>query len=601
MASIPGYAGKLLEVDLSAGTTNAVDLDPKLARDYIGGRAMGVKLLWDAYGENWANIDPLGPDAILCLMAGPMSCFMPSKAMAIFKSPLSGGAMGSAVSGDWAATIRFAGYDGVVIKGKASGPVYLYVDNDTVEIRDASAWWGKDVRETFDAIRAEYPFADPLFIGPAGENKVEISSIMANWYRACGRGGSGAVMGSKNLKAVVTIGNGPAPELADPEGVYQVMDWARVETPFLSANMHEYGTTGGVYSTGNRSASEPVRNWQEEWHDEKQIQAQFFAAEQWVRRYWADYGCTVACSKGGRIKAGPYTGTPIELPDYEGGAYSGPNFGVFDINEISYLADRFDKWGLDVISGGNVVGWAAELYQRGILTAADLGGVELEWGNADAFDKVIEMVAKREGIGDTLAKGTLAASKIIGQGSEQYAVQVRGIELGAHGVRSGLDYTRGLVSYALSTQGGDHTSIAFPGTEMWYLEDTLVTCGFATGAIDKVGLLNAITGFGITEDELNTVMVPRWVALQRLGVYLAGWSHDDAHNPPRFYEPLPSGPPPAEGEEPVAGKAIDPAAEAADIQTAYAAFGYDERGIPTTETLTRLGLSDLESAYAKLR
>lgn len=593
MADIPGYAGKLLYADLSAGTTEAVDLDPKIARDYIGGRALGVKLLWDAYGENWADIDPLGPEAMLCLLAGPLSCFTASKTIAVFKSPLSGGAMGSAVSGDYSSTIRFAGYDGIVVTGKASGPVYLYVEDDMVEIRDASALWGKDVRETFDTIREENPLASVLFIGPAGENVVEISSIMANWYRACGRGGSGAVMGSKNLKAVVVKGNGPAPEVQDPDFVYEMMEWHRQEIPFLSANMHEYGTTGGIYRTGNQASAEPVRNWQEEWHDEVQVRAEFFAAEQWIRRYWSDYGCTLSCSKAGRVKSGPYAGTPIELPDYEGGAYVGPNFGIYDINSISYLADRFDKWGLDVISGGNVVAWAAELYQRGILSSSDLGGVELEWGNADAFDKVIEMVAKREGIGDTLAKGVMAAAEIIGQDTDQYAVHVRGIEVGAHGVRSGLDYTRGLVSYALSTQGGDHTSICFPGTEMWLLEDTLVTCGFHSGSVDKLNFLNAVTGFGITEEELNTVMVPRWVALQRAGLFLSGWNHDDAKNPPRFFEPLPSGP-----EE---GKAIVPEEEEAAIQEAYMAFGYDERGVPTTETLSRLGLDDLDSVFARFR
>jgi aldehyde:ferredoxin oxidoreductase len=593
MAGFPGYKGQLLDVDLTAGTSQAVPLDPKMARDYVGGRALGVKLLWDAYGANWANVDPLGPEAILLLMAGPLNCFVSGKTMAVFKSPLSGGAMGSAVSEDAAATMRFAGYDGIMLRGKANSPVYIYINDDTVEIRDAGDLWGKDVRETFDILREEDRLADVLYIGPGGENQVKFASVMSNWYRAAGRGGSGAVMGSKNVKAVVVNGTGPAPELADPENVYAAMDYLRVETPFLSANMHEYGTTGGIFRTGNVASAEPVRNWQEEWHEQTQIQAEFFAAEQWVRRYWADYGCTVACSKAGRIKSGPYSGTPIELPDYEGGAYCGPNFGVYDINEISYLADRFDKWGIDVISGGNVVAWAAELYQRGILSQSDLGGVALEWGNADAFDKVIEMVAKREGIGDTLAEGVLAASKIIGQDSDQYAVHVRGIELGAHGVRSGLDYTKGLVSYALSTQGGDHTSIAFPGTEMWLLEDTLVVCGFSNGPMDKVGFLNAVTGFGITEEELNTVMIPRWVALQRLGVYLSGWSHADAHNPPRFYEPLPTGP-----QE---GLAVDPEAEAQAVQEAYVAFGYDENGIPTTETLNRLGLSDLDSVFGQFR
>lgn len=592
MSNIPGYAGKLLYVDLSAGTTEAVDLDPKMARDYIGGRALGVKLLWDAYGENWVDVDPLSPEAVLCLLAGPLSCFSGSKSMAVFKSPLSGGAMGSGVSGDYSATIRFAGYDGIVVTGAADSPVYLYVEDDTIEIRDAEYLWGMDVRETFDTIREENPLASVLFIGPGGENQVKFASIMANWYRACGRGGSGAVMGSKNLKAIVVNGNGPAPELAEPEAIYDIMNTAREQQPTLSANMHEYGTTGGIYSTGHDSSSEPVRNWQEEWHDEVQIRAEFFASEQWVRRYWADYGCAVACSKAGRIKDGKYAGTCIELPDYEGGAYVGPNFGIYNINDISYLADRFDKWGLDVISGGNVLGWAAELYERGIFDADDLNGIELEWGNAEAFDKAIELIAKREGIGDTLAEGVLAAANKVGQDTIQYAVQVRGIELGAHGVRSGMDYTRGLVSYALSTQGGDHTSIAFPGSEMWLLQDTLVVCGFWSG-VDTLAMLNAATGFDITEEELNGVMVPRWVALQRLGVFLAGWTHEDNTNPPRFFEPLPSGP--AEGQ------AIEEEAEQAAVQEAYAAFGYDERGVPTTETLERLGLSDLEPVYARFR
>jgi aldehyde:ferredoxin oxidoreductase len=593
MADILGYAGKLLYVDLSAGTTEAVDLDPMIARDYIGGRALGVKLLWDAYGEDWADIDPLAPEAALCMLAGPMSCFTASKTMAVFKSPLSGGAMGSAVSGDSAATLRFAGYDGIVVTGKADSPVYVHIEDDVVEIRDASDWWGLDVRETFDTIREENPLASTLFIGPGGENLVKFASIMANWYRACGRGGSGAVMGSKNLKAIVINGSGPAPNVDNAQAVYDMMDWARKNLPHLSANMHEYGTTGGIYSTGHDRSAEPVRNWQEEWHDEAQVRAENFAAEQWVRRYWADYGCTLSCSKAGRIKTGPYKGTCIELPDYEGGAYAGPNFGIYDINEISYLADRFDKWGVDVISGGNVLAWAAELYQREIISADDLDGIELEWGNAEAFDKMLEKVVKREGFGDTLAEGVMKAAKIVGQDTDQYAVHVRGIELGAHGVRSGLDYTRGLVSYALSTQGGDHTSITFPGTEMWLLEDTLITCGFFSGPIDKLGFLNAITGFDITEDELNGVMVPRWIALQRAGVFLSGWTHDDATNPPRFFEPLPSGP-----EE---GKAIDLEVEQEAVQQAYVVFGYDDRGVPTTETLERLGLVDLDPVFDRFR
>jgi aldehyde:ferredoxin oxidoreductase len=205
-----------------------------------------------------------------------------------------------------------------------------------------------------------------------------------------------------------------------------------------------------------------------------------------------------------------------------------------------------------------------------------------------------DQVARREGIGDTLAEGILRAAKIIGKDSERYAVHVKGIEVGAHGVRSGKDYTRDPISYALSTQGGDHTSIASKSGELWYLEDTLVLCGFWNSNTEvSLALLNASTGFDITEEELNTTLVPRWVALQRTLLILAGWGHEDDANPPRFYEPLPSGPD--------KGKKVDKETEQKDLQEAFRARGWDERGIPTSETLEELGLAYLDAVLDPYR
>jgi len=437
------------------------------------------------------------------------------------------------------------------------------------------------------------PATQFLYIGPAGEKLVKFAVIMSNWYKACGRGGSGAVMGSKNLKAIAVKGNRPLPKIADPDTVAVLMNKLHKEVPINRAGMHEYGTTRILYATGMERSAEPVRNWQEEWHDRDETKVQYFADE-WQRRYWSDYACTLACCKIGRIKQGPHAGEIYELPDYEGAAYVGPNFDIYNKQDIPYLADLFDIWGMDVISGPNVIGWAAELYQRGILTKADLGGIDLAWGNAEAFAQMTEKVARREGIGDTLAEGLLGAAKIIGKDSERYAVHVKGIEVGAHGVRSGKDYTADPISYALSTQGGDHTSIATKTGESWYLEDTLVLCGFWNpGTEVSLKLLNASTGFDVTEEELNTTLVPRWLALQRTLLILAGWSDENDTNPPRFYEPLPSGP--------HKGMKVDKATEQKNVQEAYRARGWDKRGIPTSEALEKLGLPYLDAVLDPYR
>ena len=432
MASqIPGYAGQLLDIDLTARTVATVDLDPTLARDYIGGRAMGGKILMDAYGTGWADVDPLGPDALLLYLAGPFVDFVGCKTNVVFKSPQTQGIVGAQGSGDFIHELRFSGYDGVIIRGKASSPVYLTIFDDQVEIKDASEMWGKEIREVHQMIVDEHGNqTSQYYIGPAGENLVRFAAVITEWYRAAGRGGGGAVMGSKNLKAVVCRGTGAAPEVADQKKLFELMKWARENPQLIRARMHEYGTASGILRTGMNASSEPVRNWQSEWHDHVEVSGQAFAAEHWVRRYWADYGCTVACSKLGRVKYGDRAGLICELPDYEAGALLGTNFGIFDINEMAYTCARPDELGLDLIAAGNVCSWACEAQERGILTAEDLGGVELKWGEAEGFVKLLDDIAYRRGeIPTLLGEGLLYATRAIGQGSESFAVMVKGMEL----------------------------------------------------------------------------------------------------------------------------------------------------------------------------
>jgi aldehyde:ferredoxin oxidoreductase len=595
MADLAGYAGKLLDVNLTAQTSRTVPLDPALARDFIGGRALGVKMLMDEFGSRWDELDPLAPEAPFIITVGPLNGYCAGKTNSTIKSPLSGSAMAQQISGDMNAAIRFAGYDGIIIRGKADAPVYLYIHDDRVEFRDARSLWGMTTRETHRLLLADTdPMTQFFYIGPAGEKKVKYAVVMANWYKALARGGSGAVWGSKNLKALALKGTHPAPAVDDMKAMSRLLSHIHKVSPSRGANMHEYGTAAEIYSTGFDASSEPVRNWQEEWHDEKAIQGEFFAAEQWQRRYWADYACTLACCKIGRIKQGKHTGEITELPDYEGGAFVGPNFSIYNIQDIPHLCDVFDMWGIDVISGGSVLGWAAELYQRGILTKADFGGVELNWGDAEAFEQVIDMVAKREGIGNTLAEGCLKASKIIGQDTHLYAVQTKGIELGAHGVRSGMDYTRDFLSYALSTQGGDHTSIAQLDTERDILADSLVMCSFWRASPDEqLQLLKASTGFDISQEEMQKVYLHRWTTLQRITQLLAGWTYEDDTNPPRFFEPLPTGP--------YKGLKVDKVEEQQRVQEAYRVRGYDKRGIPTSESLEKLGLQDVDEILNPLR
>jgi aldehyde:ferredoxin oxidoreductase len=594
---IAGYKGQLLEIDLTAKSVKTVDLDPKLARDYLGGRAMGSKLLMDAYGPNWGKVDPFSPEALLMVMAGPYVGFIGCKTNFVCKSPLSNGVAAGQGSGDFSHELRFSGYDGIVFKGKASAPVYVTIFDDKVEFHDASKMWGKEIKETHQMIVDEHgDRTSQFYIGPAGENLVRYAAALTEWYRAAARGGHGAVMGSKNLKAIVCRGTGPAPEVADQKKLLDLMAWCRKNQPLLRRSSIEYGTTSGIYRTGLTS-TEPIRNWQTEWHDNPAVSGEMFAANQWVRRYWADYGCLVSCSKLGRIKYGKRAGYVTELPDYEAGALEGTNFGIFDIDEIAVCAGRPDELGFDLISLGNVCGFACEAQEKGILTAADLGGVQLKWGEADGFLKLMDLIAYRKGeIPTLLGEGLERATKKIGKGSEAFAMVTKGIEWGAHGVRGVRPggFGGGPLAYAVSSQGGDHTSNASPVGESAIFGDTVSMCGFQGLSRDQqIEWLQTITGFGVTGDEIDKVMIPRWTTMTRISLLLGDRTYKDDVNPPRTYTPLPEGP--------MKGSKVDKALEEQQKQAYYTAMGWDKQGVPTTATLQTHGFGTFDSALAPLR
>jgi len=619
-----GYAGKFLEVDLSQADFRDIVLDNELLKDYVGGRGLAAKILCDRLIHKWEEVDPLGPDNILLFLPGPLTGFFPGGRVCVSgKSPQSNGVVGSTVGGEFGVELRCAGYDGVIVTGQAEKPVYLFIKDSDVEIRDASNIWGKDAKETNTLLNKECrrllserysrygEWKEPakLYIGPAGENKVRTAVVVAKWTHAAGYGGYGAVMGSKKLKAIAVKGTGPLPEVADLEKIKRMIN-AVNRNAYDNVLWRRWGTGGGGYYFAAKTSSEPVRNWQGEWHNKKSYGVDQFENRMWVKQSWSDFGCPTNCLKISLVKSGKFKGAITDNPDYELQAYLGPNLGLFTPEENVFMSSLIDDLGLCGIQTGNLLGFAAELFQRGILSKDDLDGIELKWGDAEAFANLAKKIALREGIGDLLAEGTYRAAVKIGKmkGKEvlQYAIQSKGIGIGAHGIRSGRDFATD-IGYACSVQCGDHTSMTdLPiygyGSEVWKVfNDSAVLCMFNTFGLAEnftFRFYNAVTGLDLTRKNwargggLKTLQIQR--ALLLLGGPDLKWNPKvDDDNPSRFYEPLPSGP--------CKGKAADKASVRKSIRKYYRQAGWDESGIPKSETLKKLKLEYVDKALMKLR
>ncbi len=617
-----GYAGKHLEIDLTTQQTKEAEFAPQLLRQYLGGRGLATKILWDRLGTGWETIDPLSPENILLLLTGPLTGYFPGGRICISgKSPQSNGVIGSTVAGEFGIELKCSGYDGLIISGRAPKPTYIFVTDAEVHLKDATHIWGEDGKQTLriltregrDYLKTHSPrhgeWKEPstLYIGPAGENQARIAAVMAKWSHAAGYGGYGAVMGSKNLKAVVAKGTGPLPEAEDIEKVKTLIDEV-CEECYDHHFFRLWGTGAMGYEVGAKTSSEPIRNWQEEWHDQRSFGVDKFENRVWIKRYWGDFGCPTTCLKLAMPKTGSYKGHIGDNPDYELQAYLGTNLGIFTPEDVVYLSSLIDDLGLCGIQTGNVLGFASELYQRGILTKKHLEGAELGWGDTQAFATLVQKIAHREGIGDLLAEGTYRAALKIQEMTRRnvmpYAIQEKGVAIGAHGIRSGEDYPTE-IAYACSVQAGDHTSTAHIPTKNkdgeldMILNDSGVYCYF--NMFDqrrslKWDFLQAVTGWKITPEEWYTTNALRILQLQRTLLLLGGPDHqwdpkvyDD--NPPRFYQPLPTGP--------HAGKKVDRNKFQKMKNRYYQTVGWDQDGIPTSETLKRLGLEQVDSILDK--
>ena len=450
-----GYSGKVLRVNLTEQNSTVEDLPEEIAKDFIGGAGFGIKYLFD---EVKGGTDALGPDNKLIFASGPFSgTTIPcaSRMAVTAKSPLTG-AVGMALTGGYfPVELKFAGYDALIIEGKSETPTYVWIKDGEVKFRSAKKLWGMKTTDTQQIIKNELHDQNIRIacIGPAGENQIKIACIINEW-RAVGRKGLGAVMGSKNLKAIAIRGTGEV-AVADKDKLKAArgeMTKAMKESPVLYPNFSKLGTSMvvdhtcaiGIFPTKNFTATG-------EYNPADKIGVEV----QVTRNVGSEacYGCPVACSQLKLAKTGPYAGVLTEGPEFETMYSYGGVTGVEDIDAI-IAADRLaDELGFDTMSSGVTIAFAMELYEKGILTKEDTGGLELNFGNHEAMNTVLRQMAFREGIGDLLADGSRAAAERIGKGSEKYAMHVKGLELPAYDVRGAKAHG---LNYATSFTGADH-------------------------------------------------------------------------------------------------------------------------------------------------
>ncbi|MBI4493803.1 MAG: aldehyde ferredoxin oxidoreductase family protein [Chloroflexi bacterium] len=573
-----GFWDRILHVDLATGATRVERLGAEFWRAYLGGRSL---IAHELLTEVPAGADPLGPDNVLVFAAGVLTGLpFPGSARHSVgaRSPLTGGFGEAEAGGYWGSELRLAGWDALCVHGRAERPVYLWIKDDAVEVRDAAQLWGQETGAVEDAIRAE--LGDRLIrvaqTGIAGENLVKYALIANDLNDVAGRTGLGAVMGSKRLKAIAVRGSHKVP-VADPAPIQQVAKWVIATMDGKHNRFHYYGT-GAIMKGKHLEGHLIVRNFQDgQWDPVEQIDA-LAIKERYAERQTGCYACAVRCKKRVRVEQPERYATEPRYggPEYETLAALGTNLAVDNLPLLLRANQRLSQLGLDSISTGGTIAWATECYQRGLLTAQDTGGLALTWGDGDTALQLIELIARREGFGALLAEGTLRAARAIGRGTERYAVQVKGLELGMHDPRGVPELVR---NYPVTPTGGDHTSAAHPRTS---LRNTVGLCHFLQyDEATVVDLVRAATGWDVGKDELRTVAA-RGLTMARLFNLREGLTRDDDRLPARLHEPIRTGP--------LSERRLAEEEVAAAVQEYYRQQGWDERGVPRPETIAGLGL-----------
>jgi aldehyde:ferredoxin oxidoreductase len=453
------YAGRYLRLNLTTGEHRIETIAEADVQTYLLGSGYAAKLFYD---ELDPAIEPLDPRATLYVFNGLLSgTFAPTGCRSSFcgRSPLTGIWNEANLGGHWGAELRFAGYDGIVITGRAEKPVYLYINGEAIEVRDAARAWGKDTFEAHDLLIGETDEkARVAVIGVAGENLVKIAGVVSgghNHARMAARGGMGAVLGSKNLKAIVVRGTPSGkPQYADAKGFHTTVKESNkyiMDHPPSQA-LHLVGTAGGHPGT-DKFGDNAIQNWRGGNWTEGTVKTSGKAiAETIFSRHTFCHACPIGCGKAIEIKDGPYAGVRGEGPEYETLCGFGSNLQCDDLNAICAMNDWCNRYGLDVISTSGVIAWAFEAYEKGALTKDEVG-FELQWGDADAIIALIHQIGQRQGLGDLLAEGSRVAAQHTGKDTAKYAMHVKGLEMPYHDPRG---FVAMGVNYATASRGACH-------------------------------------------------------------------------------------------------------------------------------------------------
>ena len=563
-----GYTGKIARIDLSKRKVYVQRLKNNLIKDYIGGSGIGAKLL---YEEKTEKMDPLSPNSLIIFMTGPLTgSGVPGTGRheVIFKSPLTNIFARSSVGGSWGVKLKKAGFDGIIISGKSDKPVYLWIHEEKVEFRSANNLWGKDTYEVDKILKEETEGkASTAVIGPAGEKGIKISCIVhdGKHARVAGRCGGGALMGSKNLKAIVVYGTQRV-SINQPK---KLKDYIKETLPHIKEagkGMSEFGTAGGIMNY-EKLGNFPHKNWAlSDWEEgAKKICGQEMAKTILKGRY-SCRDCPIGCGRVVKVTEGPFAPVDGGGPEYETIAALGSNCLVDNLEAIAKANELCNRYGLDTMSTGGVIGFAMEAYEKSLINIKDTGGIELKWGDGKAVIKMVEKIAKREDIGKLLGEGVKEAALGIGKNSIEFAIHTKGLEPSYHDPRCFFSHA---LSYATTNRGACHNGSQSHSCEMSNTQpdigidkpqdrhqlegkaeftiklqnlmcmfDSIVMCNFmhASGAIkvhSMVNLLNYVTGLDLDIKEFMKIG-ERIFNLQRLYNVRCGISRKDDTLPSRF-------------------------------------------------------------------
>ncbi|MEE9192568.1 MAG: aldehyde ferredoxin oxidoreductase family protein [Candidatus Aerophobetes bacterium] len=607
---------RMLRVDLTTQDVSEDAIEKDTIAQFLGGRGLGAKIL---YEELTPGTNPLGPQNKLLFLTSPLlgteapSCV---KYCVVTKSPLSGTILMSLAGGFFGCELRRAGYDVLIIEGKSERPVYLLLDKGEVQIGKAEYLWGMPTDETQHYLKERLGEGVRIAcVGPTAERLVPFTSIISD-KRAVGRGGAGAVMASKNLKAIVVRGKKEV-GVADSKGLHKTVSAIRKKYR-ESDRIKRFGKycTPRVLDFVNERGIFPTRNYQSGvFEGANRINAE--AHQKLVVRKLTCYKCPVVCSNLAVVREGPYRGAVTEGPEYQTLWSFGGQCGNDCLEAIIAADEICDKFGVDTISAGNIIGFAMECYERGIITREDTGGIDLRFGNHQAMIQMLRNIAVGEGLGEVLAKGVRRAAEIIGKDAERYAMQVKGLEMAGYDPRG----AKGMgISFATSPRGGCHerglvtreTFGSLPPIDRFSLEgkgkvvmevqdemtvlDSLGICVFplhngGMDIFDVADLFSSATGIKLDSDQVMKAGERIW-NVERMFNLREGFGRKDDTLPERFLkEPMPEGP--------SKGHVVELNQLLADY---YSERGWDKEGKPVPGKLEELGLQGLfgrSFAYSK--